>query len=130
MKRRQGSTTRGPLAAAMMAGALALGLSGCSPGVDYPSIFPAVHDMPPPRSDTPMNSDQVQQATEDLITDRDHLNAQAQGAAGQDKTQNPAGTTAKAAAVKKKPASATQAAVGSAPAAATSGTQTAGAESK
>lgn len=126
MKRRQGSTTRGQLAASVIAGAVALGLSGCSPGVDYPSIFPAVHDMPPPRSDTTMNPDQVQQATEDLITDRNHLNSQAQGAPGQDKTHNPAGSAAKAA--KEKPASGSQAAA--APATAASGTQTAGAESK
>ena len=52
-------------------------VAGCSPGVDYPSIFPAVHDMPPPRSDATMDQIQVQKATEDLITERDHLNAAA-----------------------------------------------------
>ncbi len=59
-------------------------VSACSPGADYPSIFPAVHDMPPPRADTPLDPVQVQQATEDLITERNHLNGEAQGAATKD----------------------------------------------
>jgi hypothetical protein len=59
--------------------AVCLLASGCSPGADYPTLFPAVHDMPPPRADTPMDPDQVQQATEDLITQRNHLTGQAQG---------------------------------------------------
>ena len=29
--------------------------------------FPAVHDMPAPRADTPLTPDQVKQATDDLI---------------------------------------------------------------
>src|ERR1700691_2083083 len=68
-----------------VAAAVCLLVAGCSPGVDYPSIFPAVHDMPAPRADTPMDADQVQQATEDLITERNHLEAQQQGS-GQAKT--------------------------------------------
>ena len=67
----------GPKALALAAAACLL-VSGCSPGVDYPSIFPAVHDMPPPRADAPMDADQVQQATEDLITQRNHLSAEMQ----------------------------------------------------
>jgi hypothetical protein len=59
-------------------------VSACSPGADYPSIFPAVHDMPPPRADTPLDPVQVQQATEDLITERNHLNGEAQGTAAKD----------------------------------------------
>jgi hypothetical protein len=54
--------------------------AGCSPGADsppYPSIFPTAHDGPPPRTDTPMNAVEVQKATEDLIGERDRLNAQA-----------------------------------------------------
>ena len=76
-------------------------VAGCSPGVDYPSIFPAVHDMPPPRTDAPMDQVQVQKATEDLISQRDHLNAEAPpskpapGSAGQ-----ATGSTAKKAAHK------------------------------
>ena len=74
MYRRCNVTTR-KLAAALIAVAAALAVSGCSPGADYPSLFPAVHDMPPPRSDTTMDPLQVQQATEDLITERNHLSA-------------------------------------------------------
>ena len=132
VNRRQGSTTHRQLVALLIAGAAIFGLSGCSPGVDYPSIFSTDHDPPPPAAT--MNTDQVQQATEALITDRDHLNAQAQGAAGQDQSkdnsQNPASSSAKAAAAKKKPARETEAAAGAAPASAATGAQTAGAESK
>ena len=65
-------------------------LSACSPGADYPSLFPAVHDIPPPRSDAPLDRNQVQQATEDLISARDRLSAEAQG-------KNAAGAAAKSA---------------------------------
>jgi len=124
--------TRG-LAALAIAGAAAFLMSACSPGVDYPSIFPAIHDMPPPRADTPLDSVQVQQATEDLITQRNHLNAEAPGA-GQAKTS----ADQKDAAAKKKPlpanapsaaAAATQPAAG-VPQGAPGGTQTAGADTK
>jgi hypothetical protein len=57
-------------------------LGACSPGVDYPSLFPAVHEIPPPRADATLDSNQVQQATEDLISARDRLSAEAQGAQG------------------------------------------------
>lgn len=33
--------------------------------------------MPPPRTDAPMNPVELQKATEDLITERDRLNAEA-----------------------------------------------------
>jgi hypothetical protein len=94
-------------------------MSGCSPGADYPSIFPAVHDAPPPRADTPMDANQVQQATEDLITDRNRLSAEAQGAAPS------VGGTVPAA--KRPPAAADS---GTAPTAGGNGAQTAGAETK
>ena len=94
-------------------------VSGCSPGADYPSIFPAVHDMPPPRADTPMDANQVQQATEDLITDRNRLSAEAQGA----------GQSANAAAPAAKKPPAADATSGTAGAAGNA-TQTAGAETK
>jgi hypothetical protein len=55
-------------------------LAACSAGADYPSLFPSVHDIPPPRADTPLDRNQVQQATEDLISARDHLSAESQGA--------------------------------------------------
>jgi hypothetical protein len=62
-------------------------LAGCSPGADFPALFPAVHDMPPPRTDQTMNPLEVQKATEDLISERDRLNAQApQNAPGKSPT--------------------------------------------
>jgi hypothetical protein len=63
-------------------------LAACSPGADYPSLFPSVHDIPPPRTDTPLDSNQVQQATEDLISARDHLSAEAQGTQGKNSTSS------------------------------------------
>jgi len=102
-----------------------LAVSGCSPGVDYPSIFPAVHDMPPPRTEAPLDAQQVQQATEDLISDRNRLNGGAQGAQGaKDKASanQPPKPPNSAAVAKKTPAS-------SSPAAAST-QQTAGAETK
>jgi hypothetical protein len=86
VQRRESVPTRAGLApvVAVLAVAACVGLSACSPGADYPTLFPAVHDMPPPRADTPLDPVQVQQATEDLITARDHLSAEAQGS-GQNK---------------------------------------------
>jgi hypothetical protein len=64
----------------------ALTMSGCSPGGDAPSIFPAVEATPPPRADTTMDPNQVQQATEALITDRNRLSAEAQSSGQSDNT--------------------------------------------
>jgi hypothetical protein len=69
---------------AVLAAAACFALSACSPGADYPTIFPAIHDMPPPRAETPLDADQVQQATEDLIAERNRMNGGPQ--AGQAKT--------------------------------------------
>jgi hypothetical protein len=52
-------------------------LAGCSPGADFPALFPAVHDTPPPRTDPTMSPLELQKATENLISERDRLNAQA-----------------------------------------------------
>ncbi len=119
MHRRAKVTTRAFAALAIAAAAAAL-VSGCSPGADYPSLFPAVHDMPPPRADTPLDPAQVQQATEDLISARDHLTAEAP-ASGQDKASGAASKTG----AKNKPATASPDKD-----AAAARTQTAGAESK
>ncbi len=51
--------------------------SGCSPDV----AFPAIHDMPPPRADAPLTPDQVKQATDGLISDRNHLSTETEAAA-------------------------------------------------
>jgi hypothetical protein len=99
-----------------------LALSACSPGVDYPSLFPAVHDMPPPRADATLDAQQVQQATEDLISDRNRLNSEAQSGQSKapldlaPKAPNSAAAAKKTAAKRQPPAAA--------------GTQTAGAETK
>jgi hypothetical protein len=120
-------------------------VAACSPGADYPSIFPAVHDMPPPRTDTTMDQLQVQKATEDLITQRNHLNAEAPPSAEPAKTAtNPAATDTTASAsvnqtnsttrptAKKKAAAhkPTPQQAGAAPPATTASAQTAGAEPK
>jgi hypothetical protein len=51
-------------------------LGGCSAFTD-PS-YPAIHDMPAPRTDAPMSQDEVKRATSDLVTERDILNTEAQ----------------------------------------------------
>jgi hypothetical protein len=77
------------LGALAIAAALALLTSGCSE-----IGFPAIHDMPAPRADAPLTPDQVKQATDDLISQRDHLSTEAQANA----QANPAtGTAAPAA---------------------------------
>jgi hypothetical protein len=116
--RRQRVTPRIFAVVAMMAPA-AFAMSGCSPGADYPSIFPAVHDMPPPRADTPMDANQVQQATEDLISDRNRLSAESQGGGQSGNAAAPAVKTPPAA----DSSSGTQSAGGN-------GAPTAGAETK
>jgi hypothetical protein len=96
------------------AAAACLVLAGCSPGADYPSLFPAVHDRPPVRSDTPLDPNQVQQATEDLISARDRLGAEAQGGQGKTSTKpasaKPASAQSASTAVAKKQPSAAPAA--------------------
>jgi hypothetical protein len=54
------------------AGAVIL-LSGCASD----SAFPAVHDMPAARSETKLTPDQVKQATDELISNRDRMEAKA-----------------------------------------------------
>jgi len=80
--------------------AFCLALSGCSPGADYPSLFPGVHDRPPPRSEAPLDANQVQQATEDLISARDRLSAEAQSGQNKNSGKPPAQSSSTAAAKK------------------------------
>lgn len=98
------SAVHGGLAPTLVAflGACCLILSACSPGGNYPSLFPAVHDTPPPRSETPLDSVQVQQATEDLISARDRLSVEAQSGQKQNSAR-PATSSATAVAAKKQP---------------------------
>ena len=83
------------LAFVVLAAVSCLVITACSPGADYPSLFPSVHDIPPARTDATLNSNQVQQATEDLISARDRLSSEAQGAQGKNPTNSPTKAVAK-----------------------------------
>jgi hypothetical protein len=50
-------------------------VAGCS---STDTMFPAVHDMPAARTETTLTPDQVKQATDSLVSERDHLNSEAQ----------------------------------------------------
>ena len=56
--------------------------------------FPAVHDMPAPRADTPLTPDQVKQATDDLISERDRLSSETQANGQPSATGSTAGNAA------------------------------------
>lgn len=64
------SLARRLLAALVGAAACAL-VSACS----APGVFPSLFGEPPARDDTPMTADQVKQATDNLISDREHLHS-------------------------------------------------------
>ena len=66
-------TTRVVAGLALGASIAAL-LAACSPGADYPAIL----DRPAPRADQTMNPDQVKQATDALISDRNRLSSDAE----------------------------------------------------
>ena len=65
----RGHSTRLSLAILATAVSVAFLVAGCAE-----IGFPAVHDMPAPRADTTMTPDQVKQATDDLVSERDRLN--------------------------------------------------------
>ena len=73
---------------------IAVLVAACSPGADYPSIL----DKPAPRADQTMNPDQVKQATDALISDRNRLSsgAQAPQQASATATTGSTGTTGSA----------------------------------
>ena len=70
-------TSNGRIASLACAGlavvAAAVLLSGCASD----TTFPAVHDMPAARSESKLTPDQIKQATDDLISDRDRTEAKA-----------------------------------------------------
>jgi hypothetical protein len=68
-----GRIARLALGTLAIAAAVALLVSGCSE-----LGFPSVHDVPAPRPDTTLSPDQVKQATDDLISQREHLSTEAQ----------------------------------------------------
>jgi hypothetical protein len=82
-------------AAALVA---ALILSGCASDAG----FPAVHDMPAPRTETTLTPDQVKEATDSLISQREQLETNAQPLQPVQAAEAPAPTPATPA--KKKPA--------------------------
>jgi hypothetical protein len=75
------SRTARVVAGLALGASIAALLAACSPGADYPSIL----DKPAPRADQTMNPDQVRQATDALISDRNRLSndTQASQQAGQ-----------------------------------------------
>jgi hypothetical protein len=93
---------RRTMAARVIAG-VALGaliaalVAACSPGADYPTVL----DRPAPRAEQTMSPDQVKQATDALISDRDRLSAanpqasQQAGTPAATGTTRPAGSAAK-----------------------------------
>ncbi len=120
------SVTRLLLAGLALASATAFLVAGCSTD----TIFPAVHDIPAPRPDAPLTAEEVKQATDSLITERDHLSTETQTAARPAPVAKTAAQTAantKTGTPKKPPVVPRAAAVGPAGA---DGTLTAGAETK
>jgi hypothetical protein len=53
----------------------ALLAAGCS---STDTMFPAVHDMPAARTETKLTPDEVKQATDSLVSERNHLDSEAQ----------------------------------------------------
>jgi len=54
------------------AAAIALLLAGCSSPAT-PSLFPSVLNEPPPHEDTTLQPEQVKQAVDSLVSERNHL---------------------------------------------------------
>jgi hypothetical protein len=90
--------------AAILAG---MTLSGCSSD----GVFPAVHDMPAARTETKLTPDEVTQATNDLLYERDRTEAQGQTQGqtpGQPQTATTTATTTGSGSSKKHVAPTTQ----------------------
>lgn len=71
-----GRVPAGLLQAAALLATLGFLVAGCSSEL----VFPAVHDMPPPRADATLTPDEVKSATTALISERDHLSTEVQAA--------------------------------------------------
>ena len=114
-------------------GAAALLLAGCSSDL----VFPAVHDMPPARADATLTPDQVKNATDSLVSEREHLSTEAQATQAEGvEASRPTGsvpakaTATKVKAKKKKSAPKQTTAQASPQPAAAGATQTAGVDVK
>jgi len=68
------------VASLAVAGFAAVAAAFLLPGCSSDSAFPAVHDMPAARTETKLTPDQIKQATDDLISQRDKTEANAQPA--------------------------------------------------
>jgi hypothetical protein len=92
------------VAAAGILAAAAL-LSACSQVTEYQNSYPSLFAKPEPRAEQTMTPDQVQQATNSLMSDRSQLSAEAQAAqAGAAGMNSPATTgTTPSAGAKTKP---------------------------
>jgi hypothetical protein len=64
------------ISVAVAAAAFAALLSACSSSSSS-GAYPTLFAEPPPRSDAPLTPDEVKQATDTLLTDREHLCAEA-----------------------------------------------------
>ena len=56
----------------------ALLAAGCS---STDAMYPAIHDMPAPRTETTLTPAEVKQATDNLVYEREHLNIETQSGA-------------------------------------------------
>jgi hypothetical protein len=121
----RGHSTRLSLAILAIAVSVAFLVAGCAE-----IGFPAVHDMPAPRADTTMTPDQVKQATDDLVSERDRLNTGSLPSAQAAAPSNAPPAKKRALAAKKPAAKAPAAAQNAAPAAAPDAAVTAGAYAK
>ena len=83
-------------ALAVVAVIAALGLAGCAGEAGFPSV----HDIPAPRAETTLTPDQVKQATDSLISQREQLQTSAQPLPTAQAAAAPSPTTP----AKKKPA--------------------------
>jgi len=86
--------------------AAAVLLSGCASD----SSFPAVHDIPVARSESKLTPDQIKQATDELISERDRTEQGTAATTGSTTQRKPAATQRKPTAAQRKPAAAQSAA--------------------
>lgn len=57
--------------------AAVIGSAALASGCAQQAAFPSLVDNPTPRNETPLNADDVKRVTNELITARDHLSAEA-----------------------------------------------------
>jgi hypothetical protein len=70
-------TTSRSLAGIVAGGLIAASAAGLLSGCSSDTAFPAVHDMPAARAESLLTADEIKQSTNDLLSDRDRLEAMA-----------------------------------------------------